>query len=333
MVKNAFKSVGCKLVLPLTKQCRKAIPPPLTELSFKREKALLPRSWLALLPILLGASSGCIWTEQTERTSWHKRFNNQAISPHHALIEVALIEQPIGSAYINHQLWQHADELIVDLDRRRILEENGLRIGQLVGAPPNEFQQLLLSKNSCNVQARIFPSGKTVPLWLGPVLEKTSYQIVLSKAPTPITLDDARFGLDVTASFASDGRTKLTFTPTVENGETTLPFRAVPEQSTWELRIEKASKKHPELSWETTLGQNQYLFIGGRPDRSQTLGLTAFTQLGPQGGVQRLLVIRNCRPITASDAEEHSVDDLIRAQKAPPLALQATLPAYRAKIQ
>ena len=117
----------------------------------------------------------------------------------------------------------------------------------------------------------------------------------------------------------------------MEHGEQTFPFQAVPDRSTWELRIEKAAKKYPELSWEVTLDVNQYLIIGGCPDREKSLGQTAFLQQEGSTAVQRLLVIRNCRSVTARDAHDKSVEELVRRDKSPPLALQATIPATRAK--
>ena len=140
-----------------------------------------------------------------------------------------------------------------------------------------------------------------------------------------------RYCLDVTAQFLSDGKTKLTFTPKVEHGEPTLPFEAAPERGEWAYRIEKACKKYPELSWDVTLGANQYFIVGARLERTRTFGTTAFTQFDGDRGVQRLLVIRNCRSITTLEAHQNSIEELVRADKAPPLALQATLPVSRAK--
>jgi hypothetical protein len=288
--------------------------------------------WWALMPVLLWSQSGCLWTEETVHSTWMKRFQDKTITPEHALIEVALIELPFGHEYLNHGLWQHTDELIVNLERRSALEENGLRLGQLVGATPGDFQQLLLSKRSCaNPQAMIFPAGKTMTIYLGPVLPEAAYDFVEGKQRTEIALDQARFCLDVTARFAPDGRTTLTFLPKAEHGEQTFPFHAAPERSAWELRIERAAKKHPELSWEVTLGVNQYLIVGGRPERERAFGKTAFMQYDGTNTVQRLLVIRNCRSVTAREAHEQSIEELIRRDRTPPLALQATIPASRGK--
>lgn len=285
------------------------------------------------MPIVLATLSGCLWPEQVEPSNWMKQFKSQAIPPDHALIEFALIERPLGDEYINGRLWQHTDELIVDLEKRGLLDDNGFRVGQLVGAPPHDFQQLLRSPRSCsNPKALIFPTGKTAPIFFPLVQPQLAYEFVQGTQRTEVELDQARHCLDVTARFASDGRTILTFTPKVEHGAPALPFQAAPERSAWELQTGKAAQKYPELSWEVTLGPNQYVFVGGRLDRAKTLGQSAFTQADGAGAVQRLLVIRNCRSVTAAQAQATSVEDLVRADRTTPLAVQATMPATRGKI-
>jgi hypothetical protein len=276
--------------------------------------------------------SGCLWTEQTEKASFLNRFRDQAFTPDHALIEVALLERPIGDDYINQDIWKSTDEILGDLERRKALEENGLRIGQLVGAPPDEFQQLLLSKRCCiNPHALIFPAGKTTPIWLGQTTPVAFFDFVQGKSRKELTFDQARFGLDVDARFDKEGKTILTFTPKVEHGEQLFPFKAAPERSAWELQLDKAARRFPELRWEVTLGANQYVFVGGRIDRERTFGVKALTVLEGDLGVQRLLVIRNCRSVSAHEAHANTVAELVAADRTPPLALQATLPATRAK--
>ena len=255
------------------------------------------------------------------------------ITSEHALIEVALIEQPPGAEFINHQLWQHTDEMIVELERRSALEHNGFRVGQLVGASPVGFQHLLLSKRcNSNPELMIFASSSTKTIYLTPsTLPQTAYQFFAGDKHTALAFDQARFGLDVAARFAPDGRTTFTFTPKVEHGELALPFHAVPEQSTWEMKLERATQRHPELKWEVTLGPNQYLIVGARPEREGSLGQTAFVLQDGINAVQRVLVIRNCRSANAREVRENDVVELLRQDRTPPLALQATVPAQRGK--
>src|ERR1051325_3514853 len=134
------------LVLDLTDRSVRHIVPPSHGPRWKARTPLARHVWLALAPILLWSQAGCLGTEGPAPTSFMKRLQNQSITPEHALIQVALVEQAPGDEYINSQLWKHTDEMIVDLTRRAALEENGFRIGQLVGASPANFQQLLLSE-------------------------------------------------------------------------------------------------------------------------------------------------------------------------------------------
>jgi hypothetical protein len=276
--------------------------------------------WWALMPILLGMS-GCLWTERTEPSSWMDRLAKQTISPDSAVIRVALLERPIGDEFINRELWQHIDEMAIDEDCRDRLDANGLRVGQLVGPPSTELQQLLLSPRCCTGKDFAFPAGKTIPIPLGPMLPRTVYCVALGKMLEEVELEDARYCLDVSAQLVKDG-THLTFTPRVEHGAPRLPFQAASDHRSWEIRTDKSCRKYPELSWDATLGPNQYLFIGVRPDRERTLGQGAFMKGIGAEGVQRLLVIINCRTGTPGESEER-----MGTGEATPLALQAALPA------
>jgi hypothetical protein len=254
------------------------------------------------------------------------------VTGQHAVLEVAVIERPAGDPYINAGVWGHTDELVVDLDRRAALVENGLRVGQLVGAPPAELQELLLSKRSCaSPHAMLIPLGRTVPIVLGPVLAHSAYEVLNGGEKAEVALDKARYCLDVTPSLTAEGHTKLTFAPKVEHGEAVLPFEASPDDATWTLRIERPSRKYPELGWDVTLAPNQYLVIGARADRPRSLGARAFVQENGPEPPQRLLVVRNSRPVNAGDNADGTLDDVLRNSQVAPLALQATVPAYRAK--
>jgi hypothetical protein len=284
---------------------------------------------LLLAPIV--ALSGCLWPEQSEQGAFIKRARS-TISPDYALLEVALVERPLGDDYIDRIIWNQTDEMLGDLDRRDALDQNGLRVGQLVGTIPSEFQDMLLSKRFCsNPEALIFPAGQTVPIFLGAVLPHSSYEFVKDQARTEVYLDQARYCLDVTARFTPEGKTTLTFAPKVENGAPTIPFEAVPEKSGWQRRVERACKKYPELTWEVTLGLNQVCLVGTRSQRPRTLGYAAFTDIDDEQQIQRLLVIRNSRSVSTQEAQRNTADDLVRASNSAPLALQATAPATRAK--
>jgi hypothetical protein len=285
---------------------------------------------LALMPIVLWCLSGCAWPDSVKSTSLMQRLRDRSIAPDRTVIQIAAIYRPLGDSYINGRLWESANELFIDLERHAALEENGFRIGQLVGAPPIDLQQLMLDPGACAAYFRSFTVSEPVCLYLNETpVPRTSFETMLGKTKAKVELTQACYGLKVAAEFASDGRTKLTFTPKVEHGETVLPFRAAPETGKWLKKTERAAKEYPELSWTVTLEQNQCVLIGGRPECLDTLGLNTFAHPA-NAGVQQLLVIRNCRSSLATEIQQNDVEALLRDEKTPPLALQASMPVYRA---
>ncbi len=243
------------------------------------------------------------------------------------VIQTALIELPFGDAYLCRELWQDTDELVVGLERRETLHENGLRVGQLIGTPPVGFQTLLLKPRCCaDPEELIVPNGKMIPQYLGPVQPHASFEIVLDGNKTELEADQVRFGFEVVPTLTNDGRTRLRFTPKVETAERMLPIEPSPEQSAWVLRIERPSRKYPELSWEVTLAPGQYVVVGCLPESTGSLGQCAFVQDGGPVPLQRLLAIRTNR--AGATTPELAPDELATGSSLP-LALQAAQPAFR----
>lgn len=285
----------------------------------------------ALLPLWCLWLAGCLTTASDQAPSALTTRMRPQLAADSVIIDFTLLERPLGDPYFNHELWTHTDELVVDLEKRAALEDNGLRVGQLVGMTPAQLQTLLTSDRWCEKRHRVFaPVGKTVQEYLSPVpIAHCDYDLFLGGQKHELQVDQARFGLDVIAALTADGKTKLTFTPKVETGEKVLPFQPSPQQSQWEFMIGRPSKAYPELSWEAALTPNEYFVIGARLDKPGTLGYQAFAQDDVPQPVQRLLVIRTNRSLEAAD--QPTLEDVARAGKGPPpLAMQATMGAVRA---
>jgi hypothetical protein len=283
---------------------------------------------MMLVPVLLCGAGGCTLSPHSQGPSWVDYVRAGAtLDANTVLIETALIEHPLGDPFLCHELWQDTDELLVGLQCREALHDNGLRVGQLIGTPSVGFQTLLLSPRSCANPARLLvPSGKLIPLYTGAVVPHSSFEVVLDGGKTELEADQVRFGFDMVATLTSDGRTRLAFAPKVETGERLLPFQASPEQSTWVMRIERPSRKFAELGWEVTLAPGQYLAIGCIPEMTASLGQSAFVD--DDARRQRLLVIRTNRAAAVSG--DCVSDDSLRGGPAP-LAVQAAQPVFGGK--
>jgi len=291
------------------------------------------RDWsiLGLLVCLLGMTGCAVLPEPARTTSWLRRQNPfaKSIDDQEVKLFVALLERPIEDPFINQELWSHTDEMIVDMDRKAAVDDNGYRVGQIVGMPPGKLQDLLKSERYClNSRCRIMPSGHSVPVFLGPVLPTCEFVVQEGKNTHEETLDKTRFCFDVKGTLTNDGKTRLTFTPKVEYGENTLPFVPDPDQNAWTIRIERPSTMYKELSWDVVLAPGEYLVVGAILDKDKSLGHRSFVQ--EEGtGVQRLLVLRTARSVNGGDSHEPTMEDIARSQTSPCLALQASMTAVR----
>jgi hypothetical protein len=294
------------------------------------------RHWGALgtglLAVLLG---GCVSGQPLHSASLMERFwaLHNAARADGVQMYVALIERPVGDRYINQDLWGLADELVVDPSRMESLEDNGFRVAQVGSNPPAELQQLILSERSCaNPRKRVLPAGESATLQLGPAVAHGAFQVRQDGPPVSVHLDQAQFGLVVTPTVTADGRTRLQFTPQVQHGEVIPQPCVAPDLSGFVLERQRPTETYPALGWDVTVGPNEYVVVGARFEKPDSLGYQAFVRADDQNPVQRLLVIRAFRsnPGAAADAEPSAPDAGV-ADGPPPLALQATWTAARGK--
>jgi hypothetical protein len=288
------------------------------------------RDWsiLALFVLLLCAGGCAALPEPVRQSSWLKR-SSVGTGGDMVQLDVAIVTRPIDDPFLNHELWQHTDEMIVDLDRKAAVEDNGFRVGQIVGLTPDKLQDLLGSERYCTQRRRLIPSGNSVIQYLGPTWPRSDFVVQTGKQSVETALDQARFSFDVKATLTKDGKTRLSFTPKVEHGETTLPFQADPAQQTWTLRVERPCQAYPELAWDVVLAPGEFLVVGAIAEKDRTLGHRSFIQEDGQG-VQRLLVLRTSRSPTGADTGEPTLEDIARSRSAPCLAMQASMTAVRA---
>jgi len=251
---------------------------------------------IGLLSCLL---AGCMSVQPVRSTSaWLDRFLHPAgpTGPDAVQMDVALLECPLGDRYINRTLWMDADEQVIALENRAGLEDSGFRIGQIGGITPVGLQALLTSERTCANPRRIRTlAGKATKLVLGPELPVCSFQSQREGAASLLSLEQAQCTLEIVPTLTADGRTTLRIVPQVFHGETKLLPKPAADLSGWMLQEERASERFADLTWEVTLAPGEYLIVGGRFDRPQTLGHQCFLRGDERTPMQRLLVIRTAR--------------------------------------
>ncbi len=269
---------------------------------------------------------GCTTSPPLRSTAWLSRFRQFGGGPAGTDIvqlEVAVLERPLGDHYINQDLWGVADEQVVAVERKAVLEDNGFRIGQVGGLVPAQLQALLTSDRSdVNPRCRRLHAGKPATLTLGPVLPQCACQIEQDGRSVPIAAEKVQCSVEVVPTVTADGRIHLQFTPQLCHGDTALMPGPAPDRSGWVLREQRPTERYPALGWEVTLATNEYVVIGGRYDRPQTLGNMCFIQGDEAAHGQRLLVIRASR-IAGGSPEPDGPADEDAASRPQTLALQA----------
>ena len=130
--------------------------------------------WLAVLIVLgCGALGGCLSgnKEHTTARSYSPLMASVA-GEDVVYLDVAIIEQTFGDAFLNRELWSETDEeaihvegeQVVGLERKTALEQNGFRVGQVGGLLPSKLQDLLTSPRCCQTRRIQKHAGNDITL-------------------------------------------------------------------------------------------------------------------------------------------------------------------------
>lgn len=279
----------------------------------------------AIPGLALALLAGCVTTHRSAVVPPPRRAERPMVSDAGALdlvlIDVAVLERPVGDHYVNVRLWDAADEQVIPPERRAVIEDNGFRVGVIGGTLPAELQDLLGSKRSCPDPRRIQThAGNATPLTFGASLPLCQFDLHEDDKVTAVRLPQVDCILRVTPTMSDGGRTRLQVVPEVLHGDTALRPRPAADRSGWELHQHRAAEPYTAAAWDVTVAPGQYLLVGGRFDRGDTLGHRTFIHPEPNP-VQYLLVLRASRLQPPGIAGAPENED--RPSQAPSLARQA----------
>jgi hypothetical protein len=268
-----------------------------------------------VLPMLLCVClTGCFTGGKVRNAGWIERMCAPRIplGPDGVLVDLVMIELPLGDNFLNNELWQCTDCLAIGQDKQGLLADNGLRVGPVIGMAPGELQNLLTTeRHSSNQLRQILAAGHKTTFPLGPPQPACSFRLRTEGGATDVTLNQGQPTLIIEPSLADYGRIRLKFTPQVVYGTVRADYQAAPKESNWHLEYKRPDKTYSSLSWEVTLAPNQYLVIGTRfddlvaDDGLPTLGGQFFMQDTDHGCVQRVLVVRTTRGDAGLSDEWH----------------------------
>ncbi len=298
----------------------------------------MPRWGVLLGGLALCLLTGCISDTQGSASSWtetFRKFNTGKIGEM-VQIDVALLERPVGDAFLNKEIWNpdFTDEQILDLDQQQGLAKNGFRIGQIVGPTPENLHDMLTSERCCvNPRRLVAENGKTTLIRLGPILPLCKYNVYQDGQSKEVTLAKAHPSLEVIPRITDEGETHLKFIPKMEYGESRSNFHAAKDRKGWVMEILRDNHSYPQLGWEITLAPGKYLIVGTWLDRLETLGSQSLIERDLNSPVQRVLVLRTTHSGTHGDDAQIAPPvnpNPSNPAKGLPLAMQAKMTTFRA---
>jgi hypothetical protein len=266
--------------------------------------------------LLFMSTAGCTTEGRARSTTWFTSLPSfrGPSGPDVVQLEWALIERPVGDRYLNEGLWALANEQVVPLERKNVLEDNGLRIAQVGGLLPAEFQELLQSeRTNPNARRRQVRAGQAAVLLIGPVRAECDCappSVVAGRRGVHLAaMFNAQMGIAVTPSLVSGNRVRLSLTPQVQQGEAKVAIKPAEDGSGW-TSGQQAAEKYSELSWDVTLAPDEYLLVGCRFVSQHTFGKECFVRIDEPRPVQRLLVIRAARQVPEEAGTEIAEENL-----------------------
>jgi hypothetical protein len=257
---------------------------------------------LGLLLALTGA--GCVSSQSMRPKGLARpRLLTVPQGPDIVQLHVAVVERRLGDAYIDKALWASTDEQVAGIDRLALLENNGFRVGQVIGSLPGELQRMLENERYCaNPKGLYLRAGSSTTLTLNMNLPSCAYRLKHDDLEESVTEEQAQCELLVEPTLTADGKTRLRFTPQVKYGEAMTTIEAAPDSSQWEIQVKKACHNYPEVSWEVMLAPNEWLVVGTHLGQPQSLGYQSFVNEEGATPIQRLLVLRTNRAAPQADS-------------------------------
>src|SRR5262249_14639691 len=137
-------------------------------------------------------------------------------------------------------------------------------------------------------------AGGSANVDLGPVISQCRFQLRRDATPVTVELRDALCQFEIRPSLTEDGRTRLQLVPRIQHSFQDRK-RALTTSAEWLKRMEKPTEIYEFLGCEVCLAPNEYLIVGARGDRVESMGYQFFMRPMEAPPVQRLLVVRTSR--------------------------------------
>jgi hypothetical protein len=247
-----------------------------------------------ILGLVIIMMSGCLgWQHIEPRKSVSQSpFNNGPISPDAVALEYAILDLPAGDRVANQEAWKHVDELVLGVDQRALLEANGIRVGVIAGALPSELQeQIRHPRHEQTIRRRQMIADEQATLMLHNQLNKSPIQLISSMdiKPADRPIDEDQANLIVIPHREADGRVRVQVSPEL-SAQQTKNWLPGADGANWSKVTE--GNRFNQIGFEVTINPGEYLIMGARIDKENSIGDRLFFSGGEKQRRQKLFILR-----------------------------------------
>src|SRR6185295_5323250 len=138
------------------------------------------RAGMCGMVLMILFQAGCLTEQSPHRTAFLEqiRMPRTALGPDGVLVDCVLIEKPLGDPFLNDDLWRGIDNLAAGLEKKSLLDDNGFRVGQIIGLTPSELHKLLESERfQAGKRRQMLPAGTSMTVALSPDVPQCSFRL------------------------------------------------------------------------------------------------------------------------------------------------------------
>jgi len=245
-----------------------------------------------LIPLV--AAVGCLNPPGGKGSSWKDRLRSFTgpVGADVVVFEVAVLEVAAGDRYVNGEMWASVDDQVLPAEARRKLEEQGFRVGKVNGRPPDKLQDILTSERHNRAARRVSKrSGSPYPILMGPQHEAFQFEPGLDGKPQSPVYELAQCHIQVTPVISPEGKVQFQFAPQIQHADKKKTAQLMPTLALG-LQGNHATETFSALAWEVPLDVNEYIIVGTRFDKPQSLGFRLMVTAEGDRPAQWLLAIR-----------------------------------------
>lgn len=214
-------------------------------------------------------------------------------------LEIVFVERPVDDPLLGERLWREIDTGgALDLQRRKVLNQNGLQVGVAPANPPDALQSLLglqaaISENPSNKlawQRRVLPDGSEAEIQASPVHPECTVTVLSANGAEEQDYKNARFVFRIMARRVQNGWVQVDFLPEIHHGDVAMRAEAADIGVTMRASQKVNSLMGQRFSVNLNLGEMAVLTCDDADATS--VGRHFFVRDEDGTAVKRLLVVR-----------------------------------------